>query len=129
MLSNSSFLTFPVLGSIFLVMFFLTILRNITQWPCFPWKAHPYAAHYQKFVRYFVGYFLNFVAFCIIVVFSVIVWSNYLPEFEDKESEDYCVKEVYKISVGFLIIAYVTIAGYALFFLYQVRKYRNMHLT
>ncbi len=102
-------------------MFFLTILRNITQWPCFPWKAHPYAAHYQKFVRYFVGYFLNFVAFCIIVVFSVIVWSNYLPEFEDKESEDYCVKEVYKISVGFLIIAYVTIAGYALFFLYQVR--------
>ncbi len=57
-----------------MVMFVFAVFRNITLWPCFPERLAKYGRWYRTFVHYFVDYFLNFVVFCIIVAFSVVVW-------------------------------------------------------
>ena len=55
----------------------------------------------------------------------LIFFSNFPPNVVDKEDEDYCEKDVYRLSVGVLIISYVVMAVYALIFLYRECKRRR----
>jgi len=92
-----------------MVMFFFTITRNVTRWACFPDKLSTCAKVYQTFVLYFVTYFLNFFCLCLILAFTVFVLANWRPEFEDPEHPDYCNRDVYRLSFGVIIIAWIVI--------------------
>ncbi len=45
--------------------------------------------------------------------------------FDNPEHDDYCEKDVYRLSVGVLIISYVVMAVYAAIFLFRECKRRR----